>query len=157
MNSNFETVARSAKTIGNKGNTLWYSMVLFQQDYAALGKEQLKAIIKGQEREANALLRIKMGENSTYRVVKGVVLSAVEYGISLVRKDGKPRGKTEVEADIKEAKGEKAAVDKFKATMNTANAIADKLLTGDIPVSTGIVKELFDKLMKRLSGIIEVA
>jgi hypothetical protein len=153
MNVNFETVAKAAKTINGKAGGLWHAMVLFQQDYASLDKDQLKVTIKGQEQEANAALRIKIGENSTYRVVKGVILSAVELGISLINKHGKVRGKTEVEADIKEVKGEKSAVDKFKSTLSTANSIADKLLTGDLPVSAGLVKELFDKLADRIRDL----
>lgn len=150
MNSNFEAAARAAKSISGKNGTLWQSMVLFQQDYPSLDKEQMRNVIKGQEREANVEHRIKVGENSTYRVVKTVILTAIEYGISLVTAKGKPRGKTEVETDIKAARGEKSAADKFKATMATATALAGKLLLGDIPVAAGSVKELFDGLVKRL-------
>jgi hypothetical protein len=153
MNVNFEVAAKAAKSINGKSGSLWHAMVLFQQDYMRLDKDELKSVIKGQEQEANAALRIKVGTNSTYRVVKGVILSAVEYGVSLIDKRGKVRGKTEVEADIKEVKGEKSAVDKFKSTMTTANAIADKLLTGDLPVSAGLVKELFDKLADRIRDL----
>jgi hypothetical protein len=153
MNENFKKVASAAKAITGKSGTLWFAMVSFQQDFHKLNAEQLKEAIKGQEKEANAELRMKIGENSTYRVVKGVVIKAVELGIALVRKDGKAKGKTEVEKEIKEAVGDKSPADKFKSTMNTATLIEAKLDVNDVAVAAGLVKDLLDKMLARLRDL----
>lgn len=153
MNSNFEKVAKAATTINKAGSGMWGLMVAVQQDWNSLDHVALKETIKGQEAEANTQFKMKINENSTYRVIKGVVLSAVEYGISLVRPDGKPRGKTEVEADIKAAKGEKSAIEKFKSTIDTATKIEAKLETADLPLAAKLAKDVLDKLIKRIADL----
>ena len=63
---------------------------------------------------------------STYRSAKSVALAALKNSVSLVTDSGLPRGKSEVEADIKTAKGDKSAIDKVRATLNTLASLLDK-------------------------------
>lgn len=155
MNPRFEEVGKAAKTITGKSGTLYFAMVSFATDpsFVGLDHEKLKEAIKGQEKEVNVAMRMKIGDNSTYRVVKGIMIAAREYGISLLRTDGKPKGKTEVEQELKDAKGSKSPADKFKATINTATLIEAKLETADLPVAAGIVQDLYDKLVKRIADL----
>jgi hypothetical protein len=146
MNENFQKAAAAVKTLNSKGNSMWGALVAFALDASTNGASALKDNFKIEERLAAATMRVEMGKNSTYKVAKSVIVRATEMGIPLVDKDGKARGKTDVEADIKLGKEEKSASEKFKVAMNTATSIAAKLEAKDIPVAAGLVKELLEKI-----------
>lgn len=80
---------------------------------------------------------------SAYRSAKSVVCSAKEYGVSLLNHDGSPKGKTEVEKEIKEAKADKSTDDKIAALAST---IARLLERGDHTVaSVDVLREVYNK------------
>jgi hypothetical protein len=114
--------------------------------------KQTKKQFGVQESLASAEKRITMGENSTYRVIKGRIIEAVALGVALLDSDGKARGKTAVEADIAALKDdkEKTAFEKFKGTMSTADKIAAKLDAKDMLLALALVRELEKSLMPAL-------
>ena len=153
----FEIVANAAVAIQNKGTSLWANMAGFIGTYVA-GQEvtpevdDVKAMLLDEELlfgksnpKAPALKNI-----GAYRSAKSVALKALEVGVCLLYEKGKPKGKTQVENEIKELANEsvKTPLDKFRSTMNTATAIGDKLLTEmELLSALQLVKELNDKLV----------
>lgn len=156
MNQHYATAAKAVKSLGKAGASLWVSLVMFAMTQQEDRVEQpvkgtdMKPMFKAAETAASVEHKVKMGENSTYRVAKGVIVQAVSLGVALVDEKGKPRGKTDIEDELKGLKDEKPAIDKFKATMATATALAAKLDAKDTVMAAAMVSDLRKSLLESL-------
>lgn len=151
LNEHYQQAVDAVKGINKKQGSLWSGLVLFTVEAMALipnvEKPDMKPAFKEAEKIATVEQRVKMGENSTYRVQKGILCSCVSKGVVLVDAKGKPRGKTELEDELAALKVEKSALEKFKVSMNTATAIAGKFTAGsDYITAAGLVSDLLKKL-----------
>jgi hypothetical protein len=150
MHELFKNAVTTAKGLDRKGTSMWEDLVNFSVTVEG-DRKALDASFKKQEREAVIEVKYEMDKNSTYRAIKSVIGKARELDVLLII-DGKVRGKTEVEKECK-AKAEETAkpkseLDKFKSTMNTANAIADKLEAKDAVMAAALVQDLLAKLVE---------
>lgn len=154
MDPMFKPIAEAVKTANKKNAGTYGSMAKLTLDCTTTRgmttAEALKDFFKAQEKAATVELRVKMGENSTYRVVKGLMLKAVELGISLVRADGDIKGKTELEEEILAAKPQKSPLDKFKIAMNTAGAVAKDLTDEECITAAALLNSLLVDVSKRI-------
>jgi hypothetical protein len=97
---------------------------------------------------------------TSYRSAKSVIMSAVKNGVSLVDENGKSKGKSELETDTKEAKGDsgKTELQKFTSTMTTAASIFAKLDTlSDVQQAKELVKQLASMCIKVEAELISKA
>lgn len=140
MNQHYEAAVKAVKGLNKQTGALWPSLVLFA--VATVQGTDAKPAFKAEEKLASNDAKVKMGENSTYRVQKGIIVAAIAKGIKLVDADGKPRGKTDIEDELKEGKAPKSAIDKFKIAMNTAGALADQLAAHDRIMAAALVQDL---------------
>ena len=86
---------------------------------------------------------------AAYRSAKSVIVTAVSLSIALKNEDGKYKGKTELEKEIKEGKPGKPEFEKFKASMNTATLIFGKLdALDDVRNAKELVRQLADLVIK---------
>ncbi|HEY9815113.1 MAG TPA: hypothetical protein V6D20_04805, partial [Candidatus Obscuribacterales bacterium] len=136
-----------------KGAGLWNSLVNFcieSGKHSSKGVKELKGAFTQEEKAADKDHKVKMGENSTYRVCKSVLTKAAALDISLVDADGKVKGKTAVEQEIAAHAEEKSNYEKFKSSMNTATVLAAKVVEdGDVSEVGGallLVQELWAEL-----------
>lgn len=150
LNENYKSVANAVKGINAKGRSMWAALVAFTLESNTNGHESLKDNFKAQEKLALGEMKLEMGKNSTYKVAKGVLVRATEYGVAITDPKGKPRGKTDIEKELAALKGEKSPADKFKVAMTTANTIADKLLDTDCPTAAALVSDLYAKIAARM-------
>lgn len=151
----FDKAADAAVSMQKKGTGMFGNLVMFVSEKAethcVVHKDDLAAMFK--EREAIYQKEHKnapsLGSVGAYRSAKSVLLSAVEYSIPIKEINGKPRGKTDIEKDIKDAKAPKPDIEKFYTAMSTASNVADKLHTHtDIGLAFTATKALADKLAK---------
>ena len=80
---------------------------------------------------------------STYRSAKSVALTALKVGVAIATPEGLPLGKTDVEKAIKEAKGDKATIDKVRTTLNTLAALLDKCDQSEKDTAQSLIATLF--------------
>lgn len=146
MHTIYEKCVTAVKTLNSKGESLWGNLVMFASEHGSA--EELKKSFKRNETEAEASQKVRMTENSTYKVAKSVIQRAVESGIPLLDSKGKPRGKTAIELDLADLKTVKTELEKFKTTMATAGNIAAKLTTESDKLTAA---KLVDDLLKSLS------
>lgn len=155
LNPLFKPIAEAVKTMNRKGAGIYGGAIAFaheQFNKGAATDVQMKGVFKEQEKVASAELRVKMGENSTYRVVKGLLIAARKAGISYVKPDGDFKGKTELEAELALLSPEKSALDKFKALMNSANAVADNLTDLEAITASALVNDLLTKVAAKIKA-----
>jgi hypothetical protein len=157
MNEHFKAAATAVKTLNKKAGGLFVALVLFAvTDREAVAKGMaatfdMKGVFKGEERAADVEMKVKMGENSTYRVVKNLICNCVKAGIPLVNADGKPRGKSELEQELAEGKVPKTEAEKFVVAMTTASNIAKKLDASECLTAAKLVADLMRSFEDRLS------
>lgn len=60
-----------------------------------------------------------------YRSAKSVITKAITFDVELLNEDGTPRGKTEVEKDIKELQAVKTNVEKIDGLLETVSKLID--------------------------------
>jgi hypothetical protein len=106
----------------------------------------IKKDFKKAERDADSEMKVKMGDNSTYRVAKGVLINSVAAGLALCHADGKPKGKTELENELADLKVPKSEIEKFKAAIGTAEKIGMKLPASDLLIAAALVNELLKEV-----------
>ena len=96
---------------------------------------------------------------TAYRSAKSVIMAAVLAGVSLVDEQGKPLGKSALEAATKEAKGDtKSEFDKFSSTLSTAQNIFAKIDTlEDIRKCKALVAMLVDSVVKAEAAAVSAA
>jgi hypothetical protein len=151
MNPAFRPIADAVKTMNRKGTGMYGNMIRFAHDAIqkdALNHVQLKGLFKEQEKIAAAELKVKMGENATYRVIKALLQNVREAGISMSNPDGTLKGKSQLEEEYAATLTPKSAIDKFKSTMNTANTLADSLTDVDAITAAALVNDLLTKVSK---------
>jgi hypothetical protein len=93
---------------------------------------------------------------AAYRSAKSVIVTAVSMSISLIDEEGKYKGKTQLEKEIKEGKPGKPEFEKFKSAMNTATLIFGKLDTlDDVRNAKELVRQLADLVIKTEASMME--
>lgn len=149
----FNKAADSVSVLKKKGEGLWASLALAVHEWrstqdAPATEDGAKEMFTSEEKRINKEKLVVMGENSTYRVCKSVLLAAVRYDIPLVDADGKARGKTDVEAAVKDEKGAKSPAEKFKAALANATKAVDKMEEKEeLEMAYLLAKELTDYLV----------
>jgi hypothetical protein len=93
-------------------------------DVRPADEEVMKGQFKAQEAKATAG-GVSLSELGSYRSAKSVILKAIELEVPLLAADGKPRGKTEVEADIKALKTPETPIE----TLTRAYALIAKKMS----------------------------
>ena len=66
--------------------------------------EELRKMLERRERKASAEVRAHINRSSTYRVQKNLLVRCLDAGIPLLGQDGKPKGKTALEAELRRAR-----------------------------------------------------
>jgi hypothetical protein len=161
LNKQFEIVGKAVKAIDGKAKGIFGAILAFAIEVKPTDVEQLRGYIKAQEQIVGDTMKVKLGGNSTYKVAKGKVLKAVELGIPLVGKNGKPVGKTALEDAIKAKELElagpaapvKAPATPFDNCMVALGVLADeakKIEDKDIVLLCGPMQATLDALMKRI-------
>jgi len=156
MNQHFQGAVKAVKSLGKAGASLWSSLVMFAmtlQDGDPVQPDvntDMKGAFKKAELVASIESKVAMAENSTYRAAKSVITNAVAAGILLTDDKGKPRGKTEIEDELKALKEEKTELEKFKSSIATASKIAAKLDAKDIVLAATLANDLFKLLREKL-------
>lgn len=158
MNENFRKAASAVKALKQKASGLYGALGAFVCDIVMVGDStngyvqvlagtDIKPAFKEQEQMASVEMKVHFGKDapSTYRVVKALFVNAVAKGVPITE-NGKLRGKTAIEADLDALKTEKSELEKFKTSMNTATAIADKLPAHDRITAAALAQELLNKL-----------
>jgi hypothetical protein len=108
----------------------------------------LKSMTKTGEDEFKKASK-EMHMPAAYRSAKSVITTAVALSIALKNADGKYKGKTELEKEIKEGKVGKSEFEKFKSSMNTATLIFGKLdALDDVRNAKELVRQLADLVIK---------
>lgn len=158
LNEHYQQAVNAVKSIDKGVKAMWPGLVLFTVEAMRLipnvKTPDMKPAFKAAEKQATVEAKVRMNENSTYRVQKGLLCNCVSKGITIVDGAGKPRGKTELEDELAALKDEKSPLDKFKTSMNTANALADKFTTMPEYLSAA---SLVNDLMKKLTPHIKAA
>jgi hypothetical protein len=142
------------------GNLSDYAYAVIKDKLAALDTEGvvnvLKSTIGADENEYKAAHPRLKEFPPTYRSAKSVIMSAVKAGVSLVDDKGQRKGKTELEQETKEAKGEKSAIDKFQSAIATATAIFAKMdNVGDVRKAKALLTVLADSVVKAEKAMVE--
>lgn len=155
---NFLTAANAAMVVQQKGDSLYKYLALYAAPFIAAPavnvRPMLEAGFKSQEMAFYETTKNRVGKLAAYRSNKSVLLAAAEYGIVLLDGDGKVKGKTAVEKEIKEAKGEKTPMEKFKVVMGTLATVADKLvMEGDLGEAALLTDNLSKALLTRYNII----
>lgn len=147
MNDAFKAVAQSVKALNKKGAGLFglvgaFVLSIMPENGFDPGHD-LKPVFSNEEKLATVELKVSFGKDapSTYRVVKGLFINCATAGIKLTE-NGKLRGKSDLEAELALGKVPKSEIDKFKSTIATAMAIADKLPAHDRLMAAALVQEL---------------
>lgn len=155
MNGNYEKAVGVVGTLNKKGEGLWGLLCLFAHETRGVdanGKdnkmegEALKAVFVANEKVASKDMRTDMNKNSTYRVAKGILVAAVEADLSLVDSDGKARGKTDLENELKDLKVAKSPLEKFQTAVASASKLVDKLDPADHATAYLLAKQVADDL-----------
>lgn len=160
MHALFKNIGLTVKGLERKGTSLWEDLVNFSVTVEG-NRDTLDKAIKQQKREVLVEMKVEVDKNSTFRSAQSVILKARANDVKLLDDNGKVRGKTEVEKECKaleeESKDGKPAIDKFKTTMNTANALADKLEAKDCVVAAALVQDLLAKLVEMCKPTLQQA
>ena len=82
-----------------------------------------------------------------YRSNKSVLLGCEKYGIPVVDADGFPRGKTELEKAIKEAKSPKTPMEKAMDALERMTKASDELDQAELDVLINAVATVFPQLV----------
>ena len=167
MNTNYAKAVEAVKTLNKKGEGLWAALCLFVHEVrgeSEAGKhnkmegEAMKTFFKTEERVADKDMKVKMGENSTYRVSKGILVKAVELDLSVVDSDGKPVGKTALEKQIKdlETTAPKSPLELFKKAVERAADALDEIDPADMAEVYLATMGLIDQVRAALPASMKV-
>lgn len=165
-NTTFAKSVDAFVTAQNKGVSAFGLLSAFAYDTVKELTGDSEAVLKvlknsvSEQEAAYKVEHVKMAEFPTaYRSAKSVIMGAVKAGVSLVDEDGKPKGKTQLEKETKDAKGDsKSELDKFRSTMSTAASIFAKMDTlSDVQASKLLVTELASMVLKAEAALIAAA
>jgi len=155
MNGHYEKAVGVVGTLIKKGEGLWGNLVMFVHETRGVdanGKDlsmdgdTIKSVFTGNEKIASKDMRTDMNKNSTYRVAKGILIAAVAADLSLIDSDGKPRGKTDLENELKDMKEKKSPLEKFQGAIANASKLVDKLDPADHATAYLLAKQVADDL-----------
>lgn len=155
MNGHYEKAVNVVGTLIKKGEGLWGNLVMFTHETRGVdanGKdlsmdgETIKAVFAANEKVASKDMRTDMNKNSTYRVAKGILIAAVAADLSLIDSEGKPRGKTDLENELKDMKEKKTPLEKFQSAIASAAKQVDKLDAADYATAYLLAKQVQDDL-----------
>lgn len=153
-NEAYEKAIESVNSLNKKGEGLYGNLHKFAMENMGDGAKALKETFVSHEKHASVDFKVEMKKNSTYRVVKGLLIACVDKGIPISNADGTPRGKTALELDLKEAveaaKTPKTEAEKFRIAMNTAGAIGAKLTDAECVMAAALANELMKTLAARI-------
>lgn len=153
VNQHLKAAVSAVRSLDSKSNSLWKSLALFAYDYRHQNHEQLKDTFRQQQRLVEVETRVDLNANSTFRVQKGLLVQAREFGVSIIDSDGKPRSKSDVQADVTAAKGEGGAKDPttvFAERLASAAKASEKLTDADCVAAAAQVLTLLQSLEKRM-------
>jgi hypothetical protein len=148
MNEQFKAAVLAVKSLDKKTGGLWRALVQFictDSEPVAKGEAKgtdMKPVFKAAEQTALAEMKVKMADNSTYRVQKNLICNCVKAGIALMDEKGQPRGKSELEAELDETKVPKTELEKFKLAVNTLTNIGKKLDASERLIATALVSDV---------------
>lgn len=152
LNDTFRKIGSNVKAMNKKGEGIFGLLITYAIPNAVNGHEELRKSIKAQEKFVTEELKVKLGENSTYKVAKNLLCNCVEAGISLTDANGKPKGKTQLEEELAATKTPKTPLEKFRATMDTAMKIADQLSDGECITAAALADTLFKAVAVRIKA-----
>lgn len=148
LNNNLNEAIKAARTVDAGTGKVWSSTVEFIISLGHTDHDQAKDEFKAQELEYENQHKVQPKSFSAYRSAKSVALSALKNGIEL-HVDGKPRGKTEIEKAIKDAKADvKSAFDKWQQMFERLNDQTNALIFEE---DVRVAYQATDKLLKKLS------
>lgn len=152
LNDNFRKIGSNVKAMNKKGEGIFGLLIAFSIPLAGQGHESLGKSVKEQEKFVEAELKVKLSDNSTFKAAKSIIVRCVEHGISLVDSEGKARGKTDLERELEAFKTEKTPLEKFKATISTADKIADTLSDAEVITAAALVDSLLKSILPRIKA-----
>jgi hypothetical protein len=118
--SNQAVICKSVQTVAKNSGTLWAAVAMMaENDFhgRSLDVDTLKACFKSFEENAAKELKWSLTADprgQTYRGCKSVAKNAIEKDIPLLTTDGKVRGKSEVEKDLKGLKEKETPAETVK-------------------------------------------
>lgn len=118
--SNLELIVKECKAGIKSGNTLWHAMVMRAEvEFARSGdgeqeSKRVRDLFKGDEDAAKNEHKVSLNDHGAYRSNKSVIGSAIKLGVALRNAAGVPRGKTEVEKEIKGLKEAESPLETIK-------------------------------------------
>jgi hypothetical protein len=130
--SNQATICKSVQAVAKNSGTLWTAIVMMaEHDFhgRSLDADTLKACFKSFEENAAKELKWSLtadARGQTYRACKSVAKNAIEKDIPLLTPDGKVRGKSEVEKDLKDLKEKETPAE----TIKRCSALIQKKIHG---------------------------
>lgn len=153
LNAHFKTAAAECKAIDKRENNMYQALATFcieGMSPCPVAGTDWKPFFKKQEQLALAEERVKMGEKSTYRVIKSTLCQCAALGIALVDSDGKIRSKSELDDSIKAYKVEKSAFDQFKTSIEAATKQVDNMTESERILGAALVDDLLKSMSKQL-------
>lgn len=151
----FHQIGDAAVATQKRGDGLWNHFAKYVDEVKpdSLSGEELKAKMSETLKHDEKVYRKmhpktpKLGTIGAYRSAKSVILAAIEQGISLVDGEGKVRGKTEIEKQLKELKVEKTPMEKFRLMHSSLSAIASVLTdSAELKEAAQLVEDLYAKV-----------
>lgn len=131
VDTDFEAAFKASRNVDKEGGKVWDGVVKFAQTSKLMfmvDEKHRKARFEEEEERVETAHKQSPKEFGAYRTAKSVCLSAIKYKVALFDGEGKVRGKTAVEKDLKAAKAsEKPAIDKWQATFNSLNSLTNDL------------------------------
>lgn len=152
MHINYELIGKSVKGINKKAAGIFGLLIAFTIEHASNGHEAVREQVKQQEKLVTETLKVKLNENSTYKVAKNLLCNCVEAGIPLRDANGDPKGKTQLEDELAATKTPKSELEKFQSTMSTASSIADKLSDHECITAAALANNLLDSVAVRIKA-----
>jgi hypothetical protein len=155
MNPNYEKAVVATNALNKKASGLYGNLGAFVLDVAyangipAKGTD-IKPLFKNEEQAAEAIMKIKMGENSTYRVIKNLFANCVMGGVNLQDGKGRLRGKSDLESELAALKEPKTAMEKFATAITTATKASDGLSASERLTAAKLASDLLDALANQL-------
>lgn len=153
MNKHYLEAVGSVASLIKKGEGLWAQLVRFSHemrtnDTPCKDGEAMKASFLTEEKAASKEQKVDMGKNSTYRVIKGILVKAAEYNVELMDAKGKPRGKTDIERELADLvpKNTKTPLEKLQASIAAASKQVDEIEDTDLAAATACVEVLYKEL-----------
>lgn len=149
------TTFNRAATVGDNafGKLIMYAVASLQAEaYTGMTAENAADALSGQLKAEEKQAKKDSKESAlpaAYRSAKSVVVKAVRYNVSLTDEKGKPKGKTQLEKELKEFGEEKPTLEKLTHVMSTAYSLVNKLDNlPDVQAAKLLVAQLAEQIMR---------